>query len=60
MKTLEEALEDIFLTQGYDRENQKKKIRKEIDKLEQTLGVRINPIQDMTDEVKYRYKQILK
>ena len=60
MKSLEEAPGEIFLTQGYDRENPKTITRKEIDKSERTLGVRINPIQDMKDEIKYRHNQIIK
>ena len=59
-KTLEEAPVEIYLTQGYDRENSKKITRKEINKSERTLGVRINPMQNMTDEVKHRYRQTIK
>ena len=43
MKTLEESPGNIFLTQGYERENPKKITRKEINKSEHTLGVRITP-----------------
>lgn len=60
MKTLEEAPGEIYLTKGYDRENPQKIKRKEVNKSERTLGVRLNPTQDMTDEIKYRYQQIIK
>ena len=56
MKTLEEAPGEIYLTKGYDRENPQKIKRKEVNKSERTLGVRLNPTQDMTDEIKYRYQ----
>ena len=60
MKTLGEAPGKVFLIKGYDRENPTKIKRKEVNKSEHTLGVRLNPMQDMTDEVKYRHGQILK
>ena len=59
MKLLEEAPGEIFLTQGYDSENPKEITRKEINKSERTLGVRINPMQDMKDKIQYRYGQII-
>ena len=51
---------EIYLTKGYDRKNPINIKRKEVNKVERTLGVRLNPIQDMTDEVHYRHGQILK
>ena len=60
VQTLEEASGEIFLTQGYDRENPKKITRKEIYKSERTLGIRINLMQDIADEVKYRHEKIIK
>ena len=60
MKLLKEVPGEIFLTQGYNRENPKKIIRKEINKPEHTLGLRINPMQGMKDKITYWHKQIIK
>ena len=60
MKTKSEAPGEIHLTQADNRDTTAKITRKEIDESERTLGVRLNPAQNMTQETEFRYAQIKK
>ena len=60
MKTIQEFPSEIYLTKGYTREVPNKIKRKEVDESERTLGVRLNPSQDMKAEILFRHNQIKK
>ena len=60
MKANSEAPGEIHLTQADNRETTAKITRKEPEEAERTLGVRLNPAQNMTQETKFRYEQIQK
>ena len=58
MKTIQESPSEIYLTKGYTREVPNKIKRKEVTESERTLGVRLNPSQDMMAEIQFRHTQI--
>ena len=60
IKRIQESPLKIYLIKGYPREASNKIQRKEVNKSERTLGVRLNPSQDTKAEILFRHNQIIK